>query len=90
MADEAQFKRLEGLIDGLAAAVTAGFAETADNAARLEKKVDAGFERVDRRIDAVERRLGNVETRLEGLESEFRAFRVDVQERVTSLESRPT
>jgi archaellum component FlaC len=80
MADDEPLQKIFGLLDALSVQVGTTQAEMHAGFARLEAKVDAGFDRV-------ERRLGNLETRVEGIETEFRAFREETERRVTLLES---
>jgi len=72
--NKAQLDRIEHLVDSLALATQKGFISLA--------------ERIDTRFDGVDRRLGNIETRVEDLETETRAFRLQAERRLTTLEAR--
>jgi outer membrane murein-binding lipoprotein Lpp len=97
MADDLQPK-IVALLDALSeqvATVVTTVAALGTKVDALDAKVDALDAKVDQ-IDGamrfgfarIERRLGNVETRLEGLEGEFKTFRIAIDVRVSTLESK--
>ena len=92
---EAQLDRIERLVDSLALSTQNGFTALAERFEKRFIEVDKRFEQVDKRFDQIDehfdrmdRRLGNIETRVEDLETETRAFRMQAERRLTTLESR--